>query len=104
MKNDAGMLAHSAKSFLEQYDKLGAQIERQEKVANLKTKQAIEQIELLKEANVISKLAYDEALNSKVQSEKSSKIAMWANAIAFASFVVATASLVFAVVMANNSF
>ena len=85
----------SAKQLYELDKKREEDALRDEASANKATHIENVKIELLKEANDLALKAHIEAQESKIESEKSSKRALWANVIAVVSLLVAITSLIF---------
>ena len=83
---------HSAKALMELNQKKEKEALRKEAAANKTSQLASEQVALLKEANDLVVKAHIEAQESRVESEKSSKKAFWANIIAVTSLLIAFAS------------
>ncbi len=102
MHNNPETTANSAKAVAELNKKREAKELRQQTVEQRTEQNESVKIALLNKANELAVLAHMEAQESKAESLKSSRRALWSNVIATASFIIAFMSLVYAYVSNNT--
>jgi len=102
MHDNSEASMHSAKALMDLNQKREHEALQKEAAANKTSQLASSQVALLKEANDLAVKAHAEALELRVESEKSTKRAFWSIIIAVASLLVAIASFVLAYVSSNT--